>query len=77
VKYQISSIVRCTTARATIREASVNNAIPPRGVAHKTRTSQPPGAMTSGATPMRFVSKAIDDIAQRPHQNHRPSDDRS
>ena len=53
--------------------ANVKSAMLPRAVAHSRRTSEPSGAIASGAAPTRFVSNAIDDIRPVLHQSNRRS----
>ena len=57
--YQISSTVRCETARDTWPGASRNCAMPPPASSPSSRTSAPSGASASGSTGSRLVSKRV------------------
>lgn len=67
VTYQISSTVRWATARDTAPGASVNRAMPPRRNPHSRRTSEPSGAIASGAAPALLVANAFNDISYPQH----------
>src|SRR6516162_7351066 len=68
VKHQISSTVRCATARDTAPGLSRKAAILPRANEPSRRTSEPSGATASGAAPIFFVSKVIGGTSRR--SNH-------
>src|SRR6516165_1021978 len=59
VKYQISSTARWATARDTAPGISRKAAMLPRDSEPSRRTSEPSGAMASGAAPIFLVSKVI------------------
>jgi hypothetical protein len=58
MKHQISSTVRWATALDTAPAASRKAAMLPRAEAPKSRTSEPSGAIASGASAISFVVKA-------------------
>ncbi len=58
-KNQTSSMVRWATAIETAPGGRVKWAMLPRAMLHRTRTSEPSGAMTSGAWLIILVSKLI------------------
>ncbi len=59
MKYQTSSMVRCATALETAFGGRVKCAMLPRSTRQRTRTSEPSGAMSSGASLICLVSKVM------------------